>query len=359
MEIKEMTVEELEERKTAIVAELDNPEADLDALEEEARSIKEELEARKAEAAKKEEIRAAVAAGEGVTIQKFELEEKEEKRMFGIDSVEYRDAFMANLFGNATPEQRSILADNSAYGDGLALPVALDKSIWDLACSAHPILNDIDVRRTGVAIKVTKMTPAAVTAKMDSATTSELTFTSAEVTLVGKDYHTYIGLSFAEAKMSQGAMEDFLVREIADVIGEAIAKDVFAQILTDVGSAAATYTSGTNTYFECLQTALGAASLANAPVIYAPSTLYYALIGEQDTNGQPIVRDGVAMGAPIKKDNAATKITVVDPSMFVLNVIQDVTVESDKDLTAAKYIIGGYSRAEGCLRKTAAAAYVG
>ena len=45
MELKEMTIEQLEERRAAIVAELDAPEADLDALEAEARAIKEELEA--------------------------------------------------------------------------------------------------------------------------------------------------------------------------------------------------------------------------------------------------------------------------------------------------------------------------
>ena len=45
--INEMTVEQLEERKSAIVAELDNEGADLDALEEEVRSIKAELESGK------------------------------------------------------------------------------------------------------------------------------------------------------------------------------------------------------------------------------------------------------------------------------------------------------------------------
>lgn len=48
MDFKEMTVEQLEERKTAIDAELDSPEADLDALEAEVRGIKSELESRKA-----------------------------------------------------------------------------------------------------------------------------------------------------------------------------------------------------------------------------------------------------------------------------------------------------------------------
>ena len=75
MELKEMTVEQLEERMAAIPAELDNEEADLDALEAEARSIKEELEARKAEEAQKAEIRSAVAAGQGVVVETVKTEE--------------------------------------------------------------------------------------------------------------------------------------------------------------------------------------------------------------------------------------------------------------------------------------------
>ena len=53
MEFKEMTVEQLEERKQAIPTELDNDDADLNALEEEIRGINEELESRKAAEEKK------------------------------------------------------------------------------------------------------------------------------------------------------------------------------------------------------------------------------------------------------------------------------------------------------------------
>ena len=48
MELKNMTVEQIEARKAEIAAELEKPEADLDALQEEARSLNAELEARKA-----------------------------------------------------------------------------------------------------------------------------------------------------------------------------------------------------------------------------------------------------------------------------------------------------------------------
>ena len=53
MDLKEMSIEALEERKAAIAAEVDAPEADLDALEAEARSIKEEIERRKADEEKR------------------------------------------------------------------------------------------------------------------------------------------------------------------------------------------------------------------------------------------------------------------------------------------------------------------
>ena len=49
MELNEMTVEQLEERRMAIVAEIEAPEADLNGLEEEMRAINAELENRKAE----------------------------------------------------------------------------------------------------------------------------------------------------------------------------------------------------------------------------------------------------------------------------------------------------------------------
>ena len=42
MELKDMTMEQLEERKSAIATEIESPDADLDALEAEARGIKEE-----------------------------------------------------------------------------------------------------------------------------------------------------------------------------------------------------------------------------------------------------------------------------------------------------------------------------
>ena len=71
MDFKEMSIEELETRRSAIAEEVDTEGADLDALEEEVRGINAELESRKAEEAKKAEVRAAVAQGAGVVVEKI------------------------------------------------------------------------------------------------------------------------------------------------------------------------------------------------------------------------------------------------------------------------------------------------
>ena len=278
----------------------------------------------------------------------------QEKKMYGIDTKEYRDAFMANLVEQATPEQRAILADNTTYGDGLSLPTGLDREIWDQVTEAHPILGDVDILRTGIAIKVTKMTPAAISKKKDSDPSTEQTFTGVDVTLVGADYHTYVTLSYAEAKMSQGAMERFLVREVADAIGEALAKDVFARILSDASTAQKV--TSTSDMFADVKSAMALATQARTPVIYAPATAYYEIVGAIKS-GSPF-NIGNTLGCQVKLDSAATKVTIVDPGLFVLNVIQDTLIESERDAKNAQFVIGGYMRAEGCLRKVKAAAYI-
>ena len=129
MELKEMTVEQLEERKSAIVAELDNEDADLDALEAEVRSIKEELEARAAEEAKKVEIRKTVAEAQApVVVEKVEEERKEIMTNAEVRaSKEYVDAFARYLISENDTEVRSLLTET--VSGSVPVPVIVDEII--------------------------------------------------------------------------------------------------------------------------------------------------------------------------------------------------------------------------------------
>lgn len=114
MELKNMTAEELLERRSAIAGELDDEGADLDALEAEARAINEELEARRAAEALKAEIREEVANGVGEIRETIEPE-KEEKIMTNEEiraTHEYNVAWANYIKTEDDREVRALLTEN-------------------------------------------------------------------------------------------------------------------------------------------------------------------------------------------------------------------------------------------------------
>ena len=128
MELKDMTVEQLEERKSAIMGELDNEGADLDALEAEVRSIKEELESRAAEEEKKVEIRKTVAEIQAPVLEKVAEEKREMKTNEEIrSSKEYIDAFARYLVSENDAEVRSLLTEN--VSGAVPVPSIVDEII--------------------------------------------------------------------------------------------------------------------------------------------------------------------------------------------------------------------------------------
>lgn len=116
--LKEMSMAELEKRMADIVAEIDDEDADLDSLENEAKEIKEEIEERKNVEMKKNEIRSKVANGEGIVIRTFE-EEEEKPQMTNVEvrnSKEYIDAFANYIKTGKDNEVRALLTENVENG---------------------------------------------------------------------------------------------------------------------------------------------------------------------------------------------------------------------------------------------------
>ena len=335
---------ETEEREAVVTAETDT----------------EQAEDRREKMAEYRALQNQVLSGRiGTVVETHEEKNKMEEKKYTVDSAEYRDAFYAVLGDYATPEQRAIVVDSTAPGDGdaIAIPKSLDEKIWDNIHTAHPILNDIVTVNSGVAMEVTKHTAIAVrvSKKLDSAATAaEEANTFVKVVLYGYDYEKYVQLTYAEAKMSAGALEDYLAEEISAELGESLAKDVFAQILTDAG--AGQKVTATSDMFADIKGALALATGASVPVIYAPSASYYEIVGAI-AQGSPF-NIGTTLGCEVKLDNAATKVTIIDPKKFVLNVVQPVMIESDRDIKAHKVAVSGYLRAQGTLRHNKAAAYI-
>lgn len=130
MDIKTMTAEELMERRAAIALEVDAEDADLDALETEARSINDELASRKAEwdAHQAELDKIAQMTGEPI-VEEPKTMTNEEVRA----SKEYVNAFVNYLKTEDPTECRALLTDNVSTG-GVPIPKYVEDKIrtaWD------------------------------------------------------------------------------------------------------------------------------------------------------------------------------------------------------------------------------------
>ena len=119
MNFKDMSADELMERKAAIAQEVETPDADLDSLEQEARAINAELENRKAAEAQRNEIREAVANGAGETIETIKEEREKPMTINEIrNSKEYIDAFARYIKTGKDEEVRSLLSTNATAATG-------------------------------------------------------------------------------------------------------------------------------------------------------------------------------------------------------------------------------------------------
>lgn len=137
MELKEMTIEQLEERKLAISSEVEMDGADLDSLDTEVRAINAEIEERKALEAKKVEVRQAIADGAGQVLESAPKEERKMKDIAEVrNSKEYIDAYAEYLKTGDAEEMRSataLLTENVSGGE-IAVPdfvYDIIKTAWD------------------------------------------------------------------------------------------------------------------------------------------------------------------------------------------------------------------------------------
>lgn len=237
--MKDMTTEQLIERRAAIATEVDLPEADLDALMEEARAINEELERRKAEAEKRSNIRAAVAKKDGEKIV-----EKEKKMT--IDEIrsskEYVNAYANYIKTGDDREVRAlsenpVLTEGATKSGGLPVPTIVEgfiRTAWE----RNEILRR--VRKTYVrgnlAIGFELSATDAVIHQEGAAAPDQEALQFGKVTLYPQSIKKWLTIS--DEAMDMGG-EDFL-RYIIDEITYRIAKRAQDELIGLIATAPAT-----------------------------------------------------------------------------------------------------------------------
>lgn len=352
---------EIETRLSAIRSELETPDADISALTAETDNLLNERASIKSTAEKRKSALDKIARGLAGTVVPNALPTGEpEKRTFDASSPVYRTAFFKNLLDREmTTEERSAFT-HTTENTPAVLPTTTVNQIWDLVYGQHCILNDVTVYRTGTILEVVKHTEIVQgKAKKTSegvANDAEKN-TTAKVKLTGNDFTKYIDISYAEAKMSIDALEQYLINEIALGIGEAMAEDTVETVSSGINTA--NKLPVTELDYETLTKAFGLLKRVSGVAIYATrSTIYNYLVAMTDNNGRPIFQpsvqkdaEGSFLGGIIKVEDAVPNGTILigDPKKVVYNMVQDIMLETDKDVKTHTFTYSGYARGEGAL----------
>lgn len=136
MNLAEMSMDELLEARSAIPAELEAEDADLDALEERAKAINAEIESRNKAAEQRQAILDSVVAGKEDTVKEF-TDAEENRDMADVmevrNSKEYIDAYAEYIKTGEDAECRKLISENGTNGQ-VAVPdfvYEVTKTAWD------------------------------------------------------------------------------------------------------------------------------------------------------------------------------------------------------------------------------------
>lgn len=369
MEFKNMTVEELEARRVQIGEEVEKDGADLDALEAEIKGIKAELEARKEAAAKKAEIRNAVASGDGKVVAEIPAEEKRtmEEIKYNAQSPEYRTAWLKNIaqrdgqkiFGEMNEVEQRAFTFTTA-NSGAVVPTETMNRIIELVESMAPMYDD--ATKTGMAKGFGVPRHKSIAAG-DAAATNEGVANADEedtfdlLALDGVEIKKHVEITRKMQWQSIDAFEAWLTDHIAKRIAVAKETQIRARldaVATGIAAAnvltAQTYTEGT------IRAILAKIKQSGTKVWYAnTNTIWNGLAGIQDGNDRPLfvpsttdsdpTVQGRIYGGSVKVDENLTDnvVYVGVPASILANDFEALFMNNAIDPKTFKTIIAGYS----------------
>lgn len=244
-----MLYEEIQARKAEIKTEMDSEgiteerlaelETEVEALNTEERAIIEAAEERKA-------LEAKVIS---TKTEEIEILKTEEEKSMDINSLEYRNAWLAKLQGKKlTEEQERAYAAADAAN---AIPTIVADKMLEKMKKVAPMLSEITLMQVPGNLKfVVEGTRNPASKHTENSAISAAADTIVTVTLGAIEFMKVIGISKTAAAMSADAFEDYIVNMLAGDIARAI--DDYVINDSSNGIVAITYTTGTN---QVLQTA--------------------------------------------------------------------------------------------------------
>ena len=231
MEFTSMTVEELEARLAQLPDEIEKDGADLDALDAEFKGITAELEARKAAAAKKAELRAAVATGAGAVIT--EVPNEERKIMTNAEvraSHEYNLAYANYIKTGNDAECRALLTENVSG----TVPVATYvegrvRTAWDREGITSRVRKTFMKGNVKIGYEISATGAIVHTEAANTAVTEE-TLTLGIVNLIPQSIKKWISISDEVYDLAGEEFLDYIYDELTYRIAKKLADAIVADI---------------------------------------------------------------------------------------------------------------------------------
>lgn len=313
----------IDARMSAIAQELEKPGADLDALEQEVRSLKAERTKITQAAERRAQILRELSGGGGTVVHTFD-QGLPEKRTYTPESAEYRSAWLRNLQGKAlTAEERA------AISAAAVIPTVTMNSIID-RLDENPIIKAISVSYipSNISQPVAGDCDDGSWIDMGAASTDSSADVD-EVTLGAFKLIKTVDITADVQNMSIDAFESWLVGKLSNKMESTIDKAVFTG--TGAGQATGILKSGeitqTGTFtkaglkFSDLTSIIqGVKSKYRTHASFAMNSAMFwgEVMGMTDTNGRPIaVADPQSpakynvLGFPVIVDDNCSADTII------------------------------------------------
>ena len=240
--MKYKTMQEIETRKAAILQEMEQEGADLDALKKEMDELRENAQQIREAAAKAEETRKAIASGAaGIAIGETRKAETKAKTVDEIrGSKEYVDAFARYLMTEDPRECRALLSENAAANGQVPVPTLVDpiiKTEWEKS----EILTRVNKTSFKGNLKSAFERAADPAYEHGEGTTAitEEDLTLGVVELKPKNIKKFIRLSDEVIATGGEALVTYIYKELAHQILLLLVK----KVITDISGAGTSHTS--------------------------------------------------------------------------------------------------------------------
>lgn len=363
--------QEIEARLAQIRQEMEQDGADLDALTEEVRTLKAELDQIERTAEQRRQLREAVAGGAGTVVRSFGQENP--PCAYTADSEEYRRAWLKNiaidargkrLFGALTDEEQRAFTLLTSNAEAV-VPTAIMNRIVELVESDSPIYDDSTKSSmvSGFSIARHKSITAGDAKKVDEGAANDDEQDEFDsIDLPGVEIKKHIVMSRKMQFQSIEAFETWLVTHLAARIRVAKEKYLIQQLEDPTkGIEAGNKIQNTALSDAEMRKALGLLRGNGQRVLYANSnTIWNSIAGLENEKGEKLfipnsmsdpVVEGRVYGSLVKKDANITDDTfyVGYPKKLLSNNFIEFDITPQIENKTLNRIFVGYSLFDGGL----------